>query len=342
MVARGLGFVVVVSVVAWSMAGCDRSAPTVETWEVLESGALTAHQRAMADHAGRSRGLMGQRLMGTVMEAAEADGFGAAIEVCKAEAEPIAEEIGERQGVRIGRTSTKLRNPENQAPSWAVEGVEAGVEEMFFAVNQEGTLGAAIPIHLAAPCMNCHGSAQHLAPGVEEALAQHYPEDGATGYSKGDLRGWFWVEVPPDAVPARPAGEDGQAEEVQELSGGEALYVQYCAACHGRDGEGVPGAFPPLVGTERVEGDPSALIVLSLDGVSGPLEVLGESYNGFMPGQAQLSDEDMAELLTFVRGAWGNRGEGVSPERVAELRAETADRVSAWTQAELDELTASP
>lgn len=331
--------VVIIGFVVVSIGACDRGQESEKTWQELKKGEMTPHQQAMADYAGRSRGLMGQRLMGTVMEAAEADGFGAAIEVCKSEAEPIAQEIAARQEVKIGRTSTKLRNPENQPPSWAVEGVESSRGEAFYAVSPEGEVGAAIPIHLAAPCMNCHGSSQHLAPGVEEALTEHYPADQATGYDKGDLRGWFWVEVPPEAVAVPEVSEEAVDKADEELSAGEALYVEYCAACHGRDGQGVPKAFPPLVGTERVEEDPSALIVLSLDGVSGPLEVKGEAYDGFMPGQAQLSNEKMATLLTYIRGAWGNSGGAVSAEMVGDWRAETADRTRAWTQEELDELT---
>ncbi len=335
-----------------SVAACDRGPAEVDPettegpagprqWEPLDPGALTPHQRALADYAGASRGLMGQRLMGTVMEAAAEDGFGAAVEVCVHEAEPIAAEISELRGVAIGRTSTELRNPDNQPPEWARDHIAAGVDDQFFAAANDGTLGTAIPIHLAAPCANCHGTTEQLAPGVPEALNLHYPEDQATGYRKGDLRGWFWVEVPPEAVPV-PEGTRASREggEDSALSPGAALYVDYCAACHGRDGQGVPEVFPPLVDTSTALGDPTALIAITLDGVAGPLDVDGDEYDGFMPGQAQLSDQEVAKLLNYIRTSWGNDASTVDECMVRTVRDRTADRTSAWNQNDLDALWA--
>ncbi len=338
-----------IGLVLIGFSGCDSKrvesdaagqADRVEQWEPVSADELTAHQQAMADYAGNSRGLMGQRLMGTVMAAAEEGGFGSAVEVCQSEAEPIAEAIAERQGIAIGRTSRKLRNPDNLPPEWAREHVAADEDERFYAIGDEGSLATAIPIHIAAPCMNCHGATEHLADGVEEALAQFYPKDRAVGYEKGELRGWFWVEVPPDAVDLPPPPKEGHQEEssAQEMEPGEELYVQHCSACHGREGAGMESVFPPLVQTERVAGDPTGLIALSLDGVSGPLEVEGEQYDGFMPGQAQLSDAEMARLLTYIRSSWGNDAPEVTDEMVQTVRRRTADRTSAWNQADLDAL----
>ena len=319
--------------------GAEKSSTGPGQWEPVAPEELTAHQQAMADYAGTSRGVMGQRLMGTVMEAAEEGGFGSAVEVCAQEAEPIAAEISQRRGVAIGRTSTELRNPDNQPPEWARDHIETGVDDQFYAAADDGTLGTAIPIHLAAPCANCHGEADQLASGVPEALELHYPEDRATGYQKGDLRGWFWVEVPPEIVeiPELEPEADDENEE-SAASPGEDLYVDYCAACHGRDGEGTPKVFPPLVGTSMVQDDPTALIAVTLDGVSGPLDVDGDEYDGFMPGQAQLSDQEVAELLTYIRTSWGNEAEEVDASMVRTVRDRTMDRTSAWNQDDLDAL----
>ena len=285
---------------------------------------------------------MGQRLMGTVMSAAQESGFDGAIEVCKQEAQPIAKEIEENRKVRIGRTSNQLRNPENRAPLWMEELLPSDSEELFVALESNGTLGVGIPIFLAAPCMNCHGVTEVLAEGVPQALDRLYPDDQAIGYNKGDLRGWFWVEVPPESVAVPPRRDQGEPEEKALLSRGEELYLESCAACHGRQGEGVPRAFPPLIGTERVLGPPAALIALSLDGVSGPLKVGDEEYNGFMPGQAQHSNEDLAELLTFVRSSWGNNASAINADEVDKVRRATALRTSAWTAEELQELGTEP
>ena len=59
-----------------------------------------------------------------------------------------------------------------------------------------GELGAFLPIKLAAPCLACHGPADDLDEDVRSALAESYPDDQATGFAEGDLRGWFWIEVP--------------------------------------------------------------------------------------------------------------------------------------------------
>ncbi|MEL6330462.1 MAG: DUF3365 domain-containing protein [Planctomycetota bacterium] len=68
-------------------------------------------------------------------------------------------------------------------------------EAIYFADNA-GRLGAITPIRLAASCLQCHGGPRDIAPPTRGALARRYPADRATGFTEGDLRGWFWVEVP--------------------------------------------------------------------------------------------------------------------------------------------------
>jgi hypothetical protein len=63
--------------------------------------------------------------------------------------------------------------------------------------NTEGSLGVTLPITLAANCLACHGSPDTIDPVVKAALAAKYPKDQATGFKEGDIRGWFWVKVPP-------------------------------------------------------------------------------------------------------------------------------------------------
>jgi hypothetical protein len=103
--------------------------------------------------------------------------------------------------VRIGRTSWKLRNPANAAPAWAEDAIAGRSSEPTYFASDTGRLGALSPITVAEPCLKCHGSPEQLAPGVSDRLAELYPEDRATGFHDGDLRGWFWVEVPPAQAP---------------------------------------------------------------------------------------------------------------------------------------------
>ncbi len=121
-----------------------------------------------------------------------------AIEVCSKEAAIIAEQVGAEQGVAIGRTSFKLRNAKNTPPEWARPLVQQRVAERGMLIYPPEQSEALLPIRLQAICLTCHGPADRIAEDVRLALAKTYPDDQATGFAEGDLRGWFWVEVPAD------------------------------------------------------------------------------------------------------------------------------------------------
>jgi len=320
------------------------AAGVASEWRIVDADELSPRERAQLAHAEQSRGIMGQRLMGRVSEAVAAEGHAHAIDVCRIEADPIAMQVAEQRQIAIGRTSARLRNPDNQPPEWARAHVNSDAQTALVARGPDSTIGTLLPIFLAAPCMACHGPQEQLDASVTEALAQWYPDDQATGFGKGDLRGWFWVEAGPASVDDEQVRAIeallSQAQSLAEISHGERLYRQACAACHGPDGAGAPGVFPPLLGTARVRADPAALIALSLDGMTGPVEVHGSHYDGFMPGQAQLGDADMAALLSFVRSAWGNDAAPVKPVSVGAIREHTHTRTRAWTAAELAALEA--
>lgn len=92
---------------------------------------------------------------------------------------------------------------------------------------------------------------------------------------------------------------------------GKALYAAQCAACHQANGQGVPGVFPPLDGSEWVQGEPRILANILLHGINGELEVAGQKYQGMMPAFSQLSDNELAETITYIRAAWSNRADAV-------------------------------
>ena len=141
------------------------------------------------------------RLSGRLQEVMKAQGPAAAMEVCHGEAPGFARTVGEAHGLRIGRTSWKLRNPGNVPPAWAQAAVAARQGEPSFQATPEGGLHALFPIRLAEGCLRCHGEENTLSPEVRQALRVHYPSDQATGFRAGDLRGWFWVEVPAGVRP---------------------------------------------------------------------------------------------------------------------------------------------
>lgn len=104
---------------------------------------------------------------------------------------------------------------------------------------------------------------------------------------------------------------------------GAAFYSSLCAQCHGAAGQGLGRSFPPLAGSEWVLGDEEQLVRIILHGLQGPIEVKGQPYRGLMIGfDRQLTDEDAAAILTFIRTAWGNDAPPVSPSTVARVRSE--------------------
>jgi Protein of unknown function (DUF3365) len=135
-----------------------------------------------------------KRLSGRLMAVISTSGPAAAIEVCQFEAKSIAMDVGKGANVKIGRTGVRLRNASNQPPSWAQKLVDDRTDTPVFAKLSNDHAVALLPIKLQAQCLICHGPSEALAPDVREKLATLYPQDQATGFSEGELRGWFWVE----------------------------------------------------------------------------------------------------------------------------------------------------
>jgi nitrite reductase (NO-forming) len=97
---------------------------------------------------------------------------------------------------------------------------------------------------------------------------------------------------------------------------GERVYGQNCAACHQGAGTGIPGAFPPLAGSDYLLSDPERAISILINGLSKPITVNGKDYKGVMPA-VQLSDEKMANVLTYILNSWNNNGGEITPQQVA-------------------------
>jgi mono/diheme cytochrome c family protein len=122
----------------------------------------------------------------------------------------------------------------------------------------------------------------------------------------------------------------------RQPSNGKQIFATTCAACHQPTGQGVEGAFPPLDKSEWVNGDEAKMVRIIMHGLSGPVEVAGQTYSSMMPPWGGvLSDADIAAVATYVRGAWGNKAAPVTTATVASIRAATAKRSTPWTVAEL-------
>ena len=117
---------------------------------------------------------------------------------------------------------------------------------------------------------------------------------------------------------------------------GKSVYLANCATCHQPTGGGVPGAFPPLAGSDWVTGSEERIIRIVLHGLQGPIKVSGQDYNNVMaPLGGVLKDEQIANVLSYVRQTWGNEAPDVEPATVARIRADTASHTGYWTAEQL-------
>jgi mono/diheme cytochrome c family protein len=115
-------------------------------------------------------------------------------------------------------------------------------------------------------------------------------------------------------------------------SDGGALYLTHCASCHQADGRGMAGVFPPLAGARAVVGDPDRVIAAVAFGTRGRRSTGGTTYDGVMPGwAADLNDDQMAAIVTYVRSAWHNHAPPVSAADVARIENSRANNAATYS-----------
>lgn len=101
---------------------------------------------------------------------------------------------------------------------------------------------------------------------------------------------------------------------------GATIYNQYCSGCHQLDGQGIAGLYPPLAQSEWVLEDKERLLDVLLNGLYGPIKVRGKSYDHQMPPYRFLSDQQLADVLTYIRQSFGNNADPVAPEEISAAR----------------------
>jgi mono/diheme cytochrome c family protein len=112
-----------------------------------------------------------------------------------------------------------------------------------------------------------------------------------------------------------------------------------CAACHQATGLGVPGAYPPLAGSEWLLNNPEVPIRIVLHGLQGDITVKNTKFNNSMtPFGDQLSDAEIAAIITYERSSWGNAASKITAEQVASVRAATKSQTTPWNPADLQGL----
>ena len=149
---------------------------------------------------------------------------------------------------------------------------------------------------------------------------------------------WLGLTPASAAIPATP--DTAPPVEAVPSARALAIYQRACQSCHGEEGQGKPGLYPPLAGVDWVQAPrPDRLIRIVLHGLMGPIQVNGKPWTTptpFMPGHAAtLRDEEIAQLLTWLRRSMGNDAPPVSLSAVSAIRAADDGRKSMWTAAEL-------
>ncbi|MFM9168452.1 MAG: c-type cytochrome, partial [Verrucomicrobiota bacterium] len=112
-------------------------------------------------------------------------------------------------------------------------------------------------------------------------------------------------------------------------------YGSLCGGCHQPHGYGLEGLAPPLVDSEWVLGSPDVTARIIMHGLNGPVKVGERTWDLAMPPMLQLSDDDVAAVLTYVRREWEHTASPVAPAVVKDIRAKFSDRTAGWTAEEL-------
>lgn len=158
-----------------------------------------------------------------------------------------------------------------------------------------------------AKCRTCHDlqyivDAKGLAPAQWRAVIAGMHDYGLTATKEEDAALLQYLTTYLGTNPA-PAG----ASSAAPAADGGAIYAQNCATCHGPQGQGQPGLYPPLAHNPDLARDNGAFpVTVVLHGIEGPIDVAGHHYDSAMPAFGHLSDVEIAAVVNYVRSAWGN------------------------------------
>ncbi len=144
---------------------------------------------------------------------------------------------------------------------------------------------------------------------------------------------------PPPTKKAGAVGPGGgeQAAELSPRDRGKKIFGAYCQTCHQANGLGVPGQYPPLAGSEFTTGGSRRPAMIVLKGLQGPVTVKGRKFGSavMQPWDKTLTDQRIADVLTYERSEWGNNGSAVTAEQIAALRKELANHPDSFTEPDI-------
>ena len=155
-----------------------------------------------------------------------------------------------------------------------------------------------------------------------------YLDKYAGGFNSMVYRPYYSYKQVNDAQPMDP--------DAKRRASGKRSFETACQLCHQPNGLGTPGQFPPLDGSEWVNGPVSRLARIPMHGLTGPITVKGENWNAAMVNAGGgMTDQELADLLTYIRSAWSNKSPAVDVADVQKARAKDGTRSQPWTAAEL-------
>ena len=175
-----------------------QSQPTFKSWPIREA---PAEWRAVLSRADLIVVSMQDSLLWQLQHKLGEGGPALAFGVCHLDTTQFTHRLGRYEGVAAGHTSDRLRNPTNRPKGWAEALVAAHAGRRArdvdgFAVDLGDRIGVLRPMVEQQTCANCHGPVERLTPEVRRLIAEGYPKDRAVGFAEGEIRGWFWVEMP--------------------------------------------------------------------------------------------------------------------------------------------------
>ncbi len=208
-------------------------------------------------------------------------------------------------------------------PVWRREALLRGVHQAAFKKVQGKMQLSGEPVAVAAE------------PAALVALAKSRPPSSVAMLSSQLLDAFEWpgkAAVQGEAVAALTPQQQARFDL------GKQLYLLTCGSCHQLHGRGQDGLAPSLLNSDWVLGSAERMTRIVLHGLQGPIVVKDKEWNLFMPGLAEvMDDEQLASVMTYVRREWGHMASPVEPDLVAAVRAKYADRVDMWTVEELEE-----
>jgi mono/diheme cytochrome c family protein len=126
----------------------------------------------------------------------------------------------------------------------------------------------------------------------------------------------------------------GQQEELSPRDRGKKIFAANCQTCHQANGQGIPGQYPPLAGSEFTNGGSRRMGMIVLKGLQGPVKVKGQQYGTavMQPWDKTLTDQKIADVMTYERSEWGNQASAVTAEQIAALRKELASHPESFSE----------